>query len=283
MILPVGPYLRIIRLSNVVMTGLGVGLGLWLGQSAQPGFEIALLVLAGMAATAFGNVINDLFDIPTDRLSHPDRPLPRGDISPRDALVFAIVLVITGLLSALVVSPSHFVGAMLPMVFLLLYAAWFKATPLMGNLLVSVLVAYPIIFGAMNTPLMHRVYLPALLALLLNLCREIAKDIQDQKGDRAQKLTTSASLPYAVLRTLLFFIAASYLLVVFLPRVLGHFGWAYAAVAALGVLPLHLFWARHLFSPQWPQKVGSISKVLKFEMLAGLAALAFDQALTGNI
>jgi len=69
--------IKIVRPGNALMTGAAVLLGSWLARSAAPLVSLFLLVAAAMSAVGFGNVINDIVDIETDRVSHPDRPLPK--------------------------------------------------------------------------------------------------------------------------------------------------------------------------------------------------------------
>lgn len=273
----ISAYIQIVRPGNVLMTGAGVALGAWLGQSTYPFSKIAFLIAAGMAATGFGNVINDIFDIASDRISHPDRPLPKETITIAHASIFAVILACAAVVAAWIVTPLHAIAVLIPVTILLVYAARLKATVLLGNTLVSFLVAYPIIFGALNAPEFPRVLLPAFLAFLLNFAREIIKDMQDTKGDTAQGIQTSAILPQPLLRSILITLSATYLLTLFLPIAIGHFGWVYALVAAALALPLHILWSRHLLKSDWVHSNGSMSRILKLEMLSGLLALSLDQ------
>ncbi|MCL2183643.1 MAG: UbiA family prenyltransferase, partial [Chitinispirillia bacterium] len=70
------------------MTGIAVALGIWLTD----GGVFLPLMLAAMAAAAYGNVINDIIDVKSDRVSHPNRPLANGTMSPRAAKAFAAAL-----------------------------------------------------------------------------------------------------------------------------------------------------------------------------------------------
>ena len=67
----------IVRPANLVMACCAVTLGAWLA-GADVARDVLLLLVAVAAATAFGNVVNDIRDIESDRVSHPDRPLVLG-------------------------------------------------------------------------------------------------------------------------------------------------------------------------------------------------------------
>lgn len=263
------------------MAALGTALGFWLSGAPGGALWLALLLLATLAATAFGNIVNDIRDIDTDRISHPSRPLPSGALTPTHAWIAAAIAAVAGLASAAAVSPVHAAGTAVPIALLTLYAYRLKATALWGNILVSLLVAYPVVFGALLAPRFARVLIPAALAFLLNLSREIVKDIEDIDGDRAVGLRTTASLPPGRLRILLASLSAVYLVGVFLPVLLGQFGAVYAVVCLVGALPLHAAWGRFLLVSHWSNHAAAMSRLIKFEMLCGLCALALDQIATG--
>jgi geranylgeranylglycerol-phosphate geranylgeranyltransferase len=271
------PFLKILRIPNLLMLGLSVVLGFWLSHNPLGLVSLFLLIIASMSCAGFGNVVNDIADIKTDKISHPDRPLGRGEISYRQAVTFAVFLGLASIGCSFAVSMAHGTGVVVPLAMLVLYAAFLKGTPLAGNILVSILVAYGIIFGGLTSEGSYRLFIPALLAFLLNLPREIVKDIQDQPGDTAAGITTSASLPQAMLKMIMTACAAAYVLLVFLPFILHQFGVLYAILCLVAVIPLHVFWFILFCKPGWRKNSASISLLIKYEMLCGLCALALDQ------
>ncbi|HAJ79130.1 MAG TPA: hypothetical protein DCO75_05100 [Fibrobacteres bacterium] len=270
-------YIKIIRPANALMTAIAVILGAWLSKSNAGIRSIILLVIAAISATGFGNVINDIKDIDTDRISHPGRPLPKKEISPDSAVVFAFFLLSFSIVNSFLVSKAHCIATVIPLVLLSIYAIFLKGTPFAGNIIVSVLAAYPLVFGGLFEPQMSRLLVPALLAFLLNTAREIAKDFQDIAGDMQAGLKTTAIMPQAVIKSIMLFISASYTALLFVPFFLKQFGMAYALVCAVIVLPLNIYWSILVIKSSWISYVSKISLILKMEMLAGLAALAIDQ------
>ncbi|MDR0306602.1 MAG: UbiA family prenyltransferase [Chitinispirillales bacterium] len=284
MIKAILPLISIVRLGNVVMTGCAVILGIWLTQSGISTFTAFFLMTAAMAATAYGNVINDILDIKSDLISHPERPLANGSMSVRTAAVFAAALVIASLLSALWASTFHLKAAFLPLILLTLYSIYFKRTRLMGNFIVALLVAYALLFGSLPLPQTKILFLPAMLAFLLNFCREIAKDIQDTEGDRNAGITTSAALPDTALKAILLSTAAAYASIAFLPSLLlKHFGIVYTIVCLLAVIPLHVLWITEVLKADLKNRAKRIAMILKLEMIAGLLAMALDKILKINL
>ncbi|MBD3345385.1 MAG: hypothetical protein GF401_10020 [Chitinivibrionales bacterium] len=277
--IPVVSYFTFIRPGNAAMAGGAVALGFWLSHADRPLWELLLLMISAVCATGFGNVINDIRDIESDKINHPDRPLPTGEISPFAAGVFALLLLITALLCAYLVSWLHLAATAVPCILLFFYARRLKATPLAGNIIVSLLVAYPIIYGGLGAE--HREYLfaPAALAFLLNLIREIVKDIQDSPGDTDSGIITTASLPETVIKIILYALTLVYTVLLFIPYSFGHFQKPYLIIVLALIIPLHLYTVMHLLSSQWKQQLGKLSKLTKLELLFGLAALAVDRGI----
>jgi geranylgeranylglycerol-phosphate geranylgeranyltransferase len=269
------PYLKILRLQNTLLAGIAVALGFWLGQSGLSVYALISLIIAAAAATGFGNVVNDLKDVSTDRIGHPDRPLPRGEMTARAAAVYAGFLAFSALASAMLVSPRHSAATAIPLLLLVLYARYLKGTPLIGNIVVSLLVAYALLFGGLDAPRIDRLFVPAILAFLLNLAREIIKDLEDKPGDSAAGIATTATLPPSAIKTILFSTSTLYLFLLFIPYVLNHFGNLYALISTVVIIPLQIFWII-LFTKKEP-RLSLISLMIKLEMAAGLLALAIDQ------
>ena len=85
-------YLTIIRPPNVVMAAGAVFLGAWIGSSDLPFGSISILAVVAACATSFGNVINDILDVKTDLINHPDRPIPTGRMSCTEAKIYSSFL-----------------------------------------------------------------------------------------------------------------------------------------------------------------------------------------------
>ena len=273
-------YLTILRPVNAAMAAGAVWLGAWISSSPLSTWAITLLGTVAFISTGFGNVINDILDRHTDRICHPGRPLPSGRMSIRNAYGYLVILGVAALFTAFRIAPLYGYATAIPLVVLVLYALFLKGTPLAGNLLVSLLVAYSLVFGSLNAPGFHRLVLPALLAMLLNLSREIVKDIEDKPGDTAAGIATTAILPQKLLKVILLACSVLYGMMVLLPFFLGHFGFAYVIVVAAAPLPLHIYRLRLLLKSAWTVHCGTMSLLLKIEMLFGLAALAADRLTT---
>lgn len=206
--MPVVPFLKLIRLPNLLMIIITqvlvkyflfepFGIDTVLGH-----FGFSLLVLSMICLAAAGNIINDIHDTATDKINKPHKVIIGRKISEKAGWNWFIVLNILGVgigfyLSNLVGKPSFVALFILPSAFLYFYAIQIKGTVLVGNLVVSVMVAMIIVMvGIFDlVPAITPANLPtqkvlffilvdyAIFAFLVNFLREIVKDQEDITGD----------------------------------------------------------------------------------------------------
>lgn len=174
-------------------------------------FQFTLLVIATLCIAAAGNIINDIYDLEIDKINKPNKVLINKKISERTANRLFIVLNVIGVAIGFYLSNS--IGksgfAALFIVFsalLYLYASYLKGMLLIGNLLISFLVAMSLIIVALfdllpaitaqNQTVQSAVFKIvlhySLFAFLINLIREIVKDLQDINGDKNGGMNTLA-------------------------------------------------------------------------------------------
>ncbi|MCJ7425258.1 geranylgeranylglycerol-phosphate geranylgeranyltransferase [Candidatus Bathyarchaeota archaeon] len=190
-------YLRLMRSVNCVMMGCAVIVGAALSNPMGLGSSWLNLVygfLTAFVLTAASMVVNDYYDQKADAINEPTRPIPSGLIKPREALVFAAILVLVGLLAAYLTSFLCFLAAIVAWLVFVAYTTVGKRSGLPGNLLVSSCVAIPFIYGsvAMADTVKLNVLIFASIAFLSNTGREITKGIVDVQGDRTQGVKTLA-------------------------------------------------------------------------------------------
>lgn len=171
---------------NVAMMSTGVLVGYLLADSSTTagGADLLRSILAVAAVGAASNSLNDRLDIVVDRINRPDRPLAVGAVSKRVAELQFVLLALLGLALALIVSLAHALFAAVVTALLIAYSAYLKRTILIGNIAVAAAVGATLLFGAMSRSPNAGVVFGALLAFLLTLSREVAKDIEDLPGDR---------------------------------------------------------------------------------------------------
>ena len=163
------------------------------GGNVSPAVLIADL-LAFAFAIAFDNVLNDIFDVSIDRISHPERPLPSGKISVSAAVFFCLVSFVFAFVPAAFqsVCPSFhvtFYAALFAALFL--YDRFLKRIPLLKNITVAALCATPLVRASFYPEANERPLFVAIgFAFLLTLVREILKDLEDMDGDRNSRIVT---------------------------------------------------------------------------------------------
>jgi geranylgeranylglycerol-phosphate geranylgeranyltransferase len=193
--------------------------------------QVAAAVVATLVAVAGGNAINDYFDREVDTINNPERPIPRGAVSPRGALVFSAVLFLVAIGAALFLPVLAIAIATVNLLALVAYTKIFKGTPGAGNALVSYLVGSTFLFGGAAVGNAEPVVVLFALAALSTFTREVIKDVEDVEGDSAEGLVT---LPVAIGERRALLLGAGTLVVAVLaspvPYLLKTFGVAYLAL-----------------------------------------------------
>ncbi len=178
--------IKLIRFELPLAAGICVVMGqiLALGEFASVvttifGFLSVFLISASIL------VMNDYFDVETDKVNAPDRPIPSNLVSPGIALFLSIFLLLTGLLLSYLLSIITFLISILLALIGFLYNRYFKKSGLPGNLMVSFSVGTTFIYGgaSVGQPFHQAVIFFGLIALLIDLGEEIAADAMDMKGD----------------------------------------------------------------------------------------------------
>jgi 4-hydroxybenzoate polyprenyltransferase len=170
---------------------------------AMSDFQFALLVLATVLIAAAGNVVNDIFDVNIDSINKPTKVIVWRVIPERAAYNFYIILNVLGVAVGFYLSnqlgrPGLAAIFIVISALLYIYATHIKAMLLVGNILISLLVAmsllvmvlfdiFPVI-DVVNRELQLQytrvILLYAGFAFFINLIREIVKDLEDIDGDQ---------------------------------------------------------------------------------------------------
>jgi len=206
-------FLRLIRFKNLLIIILTlflihsfyiIRLEKQLGLSSfVNSIDFYLFILGIILIAGAGNIINDVFDIKIDSINKPEKQIISKKITIQKAIfiyvTFNIVALIIGTYLGLKYNKKLLIIFFGFSIFLLyIYSKFLKSRALIGNLVISFLTAIIIIllvwFEFTNTVFISHFfvlsYIIALFAFLLNLIREIVKDIQDYKGDLQNNLKT---------------------------------------------------------------------------------------------
>jgi 4-hydroxybenzoate polyprenyltransferase len=168
-------------------------------------FSYSLLTVSILCIAAGGNIINDFFDVTTDSINRPhqllvDKVLSRKRVLRLYFVVNALGLGIVYYLFLTLVFDQIgliFYIIILSPLALVAYSMWLKRLAIIGNVLVSLLVGLSIfclgsalVDGDKSPIVFYAITCYAFLAFLLNLSRELIKDVEDIKGDYFCKMKT---------------------------------------------------------------------------------------------
>lgn len=188
-------FLRLIRPLNCLMMGFAVIVGTSLVSALSFSINLLLGFITSFTLTGTSMAINDYYDREIDAINEPNRPIPSGAVSPKEALFFALVLSLVGFTAALMTNRSCLIIAVIAWVVSMTYVTKGKRTGLPGNFLVSTCVAIPFIYGGF---VVEKLELPIMMftaiVFLSNTGREIAKGIVDVRGDTYRNIRTIAVL-----------------------------------------------------------------------------------------
>lgn len=153
-------------------------------------FALILLTVFGFMSvfliSASILVMNDYFDVETDKINAPHRPIPSNLVTQNEALYFSLFLLFAGILLGYLISITLFLISIMLAVVGFLYNRYFKKSGFPGNLMVSFSVGMTFIYGgaSVGLPFHKMVLFFGLIAALIDLGEEIAADAMDVKGDQ---------------------------------------------------------------------------------------------------
>lgn len=213
-------FINIIRPINSLMVGFSIIVGAVISGGfvifEQP-IDLLYSFITGFSMTGASMAINDYYDREIDAINEPNRPIPSGQVTPREALIITVFLSIIGLLTSWMINFQALGIAFLALVLLTAYSSWGKKTGFLGNLMVSSCISLPFIYGGFLSGLVQKSLIFSLIAFLVNTGREITKGIVDVEGDKQGNVNTIAIVfgnYRAAQLTSLFFMAAIILSIV---------------------------------------------------------------------
>ncbi len=209
-------YLRLIRLRHLlIIAGIMYSLRYFMlepilgmdGYSLiSSHFEFSLMVFSVLLITGAASIINNYFDRKSDLMNRPNDVIVGTIINRRFAIILHSVLSFIGVIVGfyLCALSGHFwygLSFILISIIFYLYSGYFKRRLLIGNIIISLLIAgitflpwlTEFVFAkshytqAFPSKIYHHLMILSLgfsvAAFLLNLAREIIKDIVDFRGD----------------------------------------------------------------------------------------------------
>ncbi len=276
-----------------VLIRYGLFLPLGAGVSLST-FQFALLVLATVFIAAAGNIINDIYDIEIDKVNKPKKVIVSKSISEKTAFNLFIIFNIIGVglgfyLSKQIGEGSFFGFFIVTSALLYLYATFLKSMLLVGNIMISLLIAFSLIlvglfdlFPAitfMNQE--HQSFIFGIVltysffAFYIHLMREIVKDIEDIDGDKKGELNTLAIVIGRKRASYVVFgmgVLSLFGIIFYIYTNLYNYTIAVVYFLLLVLAPLGYFCMKILDAKSKPD-FSFLSKLLKIIMLFGMGSL----------
>lgn len=215
----IAAFLSLIRLQNLLIVALTqyfIRLALtnqFLEISALSSFQFLLFVFTTVLITAAGYIINDIYDVETDKINKKGKLIIGEIIKAKTAIIwyflFNTIALFSGIYLAFIIGkPLYSLVFVYCIFFLWRYSTSMKKAFLIGNIHVAILTSLVLINTALFDiiPAIHYsgnvntsaitcvkiVLVYALFSFLLTLTRELIKDIEDEQGDKIIKANTMA-------------------------------------------------------------------------------------------
>lgn len=238
--------------------------------------ELNILIAATVAAlaTAAGNIINDIFDIEIDKINRPQRPLPSEKISTKEAYILYSLFTVISILLSLWLDLSALLIVLFSHLLLFLYSKYLKQIPLVGNITVAFMTGLVFIFGGVIVGNSSAAIVPAIFAFLINLIREIVKDMQDIEGDRQAGLLT-LPIKFGVLKSKFLISLFIFILITFTsyPFITQLYKIEFFVVVMVSVNPIMIYIIKKIYEKDSLKSLKKISILLKLSMILGLIAI----------
>lgn len=302
---PLIAFLKLVRVENLViiaMTQLCIKYLVFAPVNSYSAFTPALFsisLISTLLIAAAGYIINDYFDVKTDRINRPETVVVDVSIKRRWAMILHILFSATGLLLGLYLAlKCHHLRLIffqvLSILLLWFYSTNFKKQLLVGNLVVSVLTAtipvmpmvYDFYLSAGDQALLPAIRSAALkplvvitlgyagFAFLTSMAREVIKDMEDYRGDIQTGCKTMpivwGIITSKVVTFFLIVITAGMLLLAGIKFYYLHQPLALYYIIALLLLPIAVLLAQ-IIRAKTSRDFKVASLLLKFIMLFGIA------------
>ena len=117
-------------LAGIAISGVLVNGNLFTNYISQ----ISLLCISTIGLYGGGVVFNDVFDADLDKVERPERPIPRGDISLKEATFLGSILLLIAVIAASLVNAASAILALSIAITALVYDKWGKHNSIAGPL-----------------------------------------------------------------------------------------------------------------------------------------------------
>ena len=269
-------FFKLIRVPNLLMLVLAQFVVSYIFEYSINNFILFLVSFSTVFIAASGYIINDIEDVQIDKFNKANY---NQFFTKNVFTIFYLFSSFLGLSSAFYVSYlielSNFFYFFFAFVSLFFYAKFFSKYKLIGNIIISILVALSIFIilifvnktylTKLNDSILWLILLYGLLAFAMNWIREIIKDIEDIEGDSLAKRKTMPMV-FGIEKTK-YFVLFLLSIVSFL-IVMQIIYWHYFLL--IPAFFLNIFIAFKILKANTKKDYKNISKAIKISMLLGI-------------
>ncbi len=280
-------FWKLVRIQNLVI----ISLTLFIFTVVQAQYHIAeiklfagaMLLICSILIAAAGYILNDIYDVETDKINKPDKVFIDNTFSRTKAWFVYGIMSLLGVVFGFLVSYQMGFIAVTVVMMLYFYSADLKKTVLKGNLLISFLSA-SVVFSssqAVTDPNPMLLIFYTFFAFFVSFKRELIKDAEDIEGDE-QTGAITFPVKFGFKKTVLLSLFISLIVaVLMLLAVTQQVEWKEVYLyVMLGLVILPLFAGDVIIWLKPTKKIfGIVSLILKIVMIVGiLSAFLFNNA-----
>jgi 4-hydroxybenzoate polyprenyltransferase len=258
-----------------------------------------LLILSYALVAAGGYIINDYFDLNIDQINKPEKVMIDTFISRRWAIFFHLLFSFGSVGIGIYIDQQahvHLLGLVnfIYGLLLFIYSLSLKKKLLAGNLLIAFLLAWVIVVltwceanqfalsiqhRLINTQkLLRYTILYAGFAFIINLIREVVKDMEDVEGDRRYGCRTMP-IAWGINATKVF-VAVWLVVLIAILSLLQFYAlqlhwWFFSLYSIIAIIVPLISAFKKLSIAQSPKDYHSISSLIKIVMLTGILSMVF--------
>jgi len=232
--------------------------------------------LSAMIVAAAGNIINDYFDFEIDKINRPERALPSGKLNKNTAVIAYFIFTVLAIYLSTLINYYAVIIVLSTTLLLFIYSMYFKGVPLIGNIIVALCTGLAFIYGGIAVGNWKLGIIPSVFAFLINLIREILKDVEDLNGDLKNNIVTFPG-KYGIGKTkiVITITTLALVLVTFYPFVFKIYSIGYFLIVLFTVDIILIIFLKELNKKTFKEKISSMSNYLKIAMIFGLLAIYF--------
>ena len=267
--------IKFIRPINFIITFVSVIVAAVIcSPNKFPGLNAFLAATASSMVLASGNIINDIYDIGIDKINQPLRPLPSDKITIKEAYALYFIFIVLSIFISALVNEIALAIVLISILILFFYSKYLKQVPIIGNITIAILTGLVFIFGGIAVENPAAAIIPAVFAFLINLIREIVKDMEDVEGDkRAGVITSPIKFGFQKSKIFISLITICLILYTLYPFITQLYKIEYFIVVMVIVNPILVYCLKILFEDESVKNLKKISNLLKLSMIFGLFAI----------